>query len=209
MTWGCANQYLVSQLKLWELLTHHWLLLLSPHLSSPLVSSPLASFNLLSSPLRFTASGPPPAVTLHLCLPNDLISPFTSIHTISQSLSLLSPKGSQDWGLRGKRADWVCPPWLLCLLSPSLFSSFSSWSLFPLSFSLLCCLSSLYLLVTSLLFTSLYLHPPESNLNKQCCSLFTLMCRLGPDGAGYVGGILMAVGERTKLVTQRHLADGQ
>lgn len=202
MTWGCANQYLVSQLKLWELLTHHECLFPPPLPSSPLLSSPLLPVPLASSPLlpSLLLPLPPissqvhcfwtaPAVTFHPCLPNDLISPFTSLHT---SYTSLSPVSRGIMGLRTRREKGrlgLVSFWLLCLLSPSPLSASFPRSLFPLSLCL-----SLYVLVTPLGFVSLYLCQPDCNPHKQCCSLFTLMCRLGPDGAGYVQGILMAVG---------------
>lgn len=49
--------------------------------------------------------------------------------------------------------------------------------------------------------------PTVSNLNKQCCSLFSLTCRLGPNAAGYVEGILMAGGGG--LDTSRTQASGR
>lgn len=173
MTWGCANQCKPAQA-----LRTFWLMI---HSFSPLLSSHVNCFGTIPC----CDLSPP-----HLMISSLLLPPFVpSLHAC-----LLPPRGSWDWGLRGKRADWVCPFWLLCLLSPQPLSTLSDRSSFPLFISLL--LSSLYPLDTSLLFASHSLHPPESNLNKQCCSLFPLMCRLGPDAAGYVGGILMAVGDK-------------
>lgn len=131
MSWGCANQYLVS-------------------LHKP------------CSPLRFTASREPPAVTLHFCLPNDLTSPFTSLHInssfpslVSQGIMGLGPQREEGrLGLPFLPAlfrvtfTFVCCLPLLCLFSLSFFS----------------CLSSRGRLVTSLLSAFLYLHPPVSNL---------------------------------------------
>lgn len=57
--------------------------------------------------------------------------------------------------------------------------------------------SFIFLLILFSLFASYHLPPSDSNLNEQCWSLFPLMCRLGPDAARYVGGILMAVGDNS------------
>ena len=109
-------------------------LLSSPLLSSPLLSSPSLFSPLLSSPSLFSPllSGsvlsdcPPlwPFTSACLMIWSFLLPPsLPSLHP-----SLLSPRGSWDWGLRGKRADWVCPFRLLCLLSPSPLSTSLSLS---------------------------------------------------------------------------------
>lgn len=171
MTWGCLNQYSVIQLKLWELLTLRWLLLLS----SPLLSGSV----LPDHPLLW------PLTSAWLM---SWTSPPTSLHTVSPSLSCLPgdwvTKDSGEGGQTGLPSVAALSPFTFTsvYLSPVLYLSPFSRLSFPF---------------LSFLFQTLgHFTPPcfpPSFLNTQCCSLFTLMYRFGPDGAGYVGGILMFV----------------
>lgn len=87
-TWHEDREIGVSRLKLWELLTCN---------SHPLLSSPLPSSHV-------HCFLPFPCCDLSPPLPNDVILPFTSLHTMSPCLSLVS-QGIMGWRTQRDRGQ--------------------------------------------------------------------------------------------------------